>query len=50
MVAPSDQLFGVARMLITYGELAGVEHVAVFRTAPAAEAWLAVHTPSAESS
>ena len=49
MVAPSDQVFGVARMLITYGQIAGAEHIAVFRTKSAAEAWLAGHTPSAES-
>jgi hypothetical protein len=50
LVAPSDQVFGVARMLISYGELAGAKHVAVFRTTSAAETWLAANTPSAGSS
>ncbi len=38
--APSDEFFGIVRMLIAYGELVGVDHVAVFRSQSEAETWL----------
>lgn len=38
--APSDALYGVWRMLITYCEMVGVDHVSVFRSRSEAEAWL----------
>jgi hypothetical protein len=38
--APEDDVFGVWRMLNAYCEMAGVTHIAVFRTRPEAAAWL----------
>jgi hypothetical protein len=38
--APADDVFGVVRMLMAYCEMAGVTHIAVFRTRSEADAWL----------
>jgi hypothetical protein len=38
--APSDEFYGVLRMLITYSEMVGVDHVSVFRSRSEADAWL----------
>jgi hypothetical protein len=37
---PSDEFYGVLRMLITFCEIVGVDHVSVFRTRSEADAWL----------
>jgi hypothetical protein len=36
---PSDEFYGVWRMLMSYCEMAGVDHVSVFRSRAEAEAW-----------
>ena len=38
--APSDEIYGVLRMLISYCAIVGVDYMAVFRSRYAAEAWL----------
>jgi hypothetical protein len=38
--APSDEFYGVLRMLMSYCEMVGVDHVSVFRSRSEADAWL----------
>jgi hypothetical protein len=41
VIAPGNVMYGVMRMLMSYGEmLSGMDHVAVFRSIDEAEAWL----------
>ena len=37
---PSDEFYGVLRMLIIYSEMVGVDHVSIFRSRSEADAWL----------
>jgi hypothetical protein len=36
----TDEFYGVLRMLMSYCEIVGIDHVAVFRSRSEAEAWL----------
>jgi hypothetical protein len=40
VLAPSDEVFGMMRMLLAYGDMQGVNHFSVFRTMEDAEGWL----------
>jgi hypothetical protein len=40
VLAPSDEFYGVLRMLMSYCEMVGVDHVSVFRSRSEGDAWL----------
>ena len=48
LLAPTDAVYGVLRMLISHCENAGVEHIAVFRTRVEAEVWIAEQSDPTE--
>jgi len=42
LVAPGNEMFGLARMFGTYRELAGESHIKAFRELPQAASWIGV--------